>query len=335
MKSGDNNLDLLTSAIKELSNVNYKIEEFNKTIYKLSENLKILMNVDMQEDIAIAAKDVNDALLDINERYSDFLKENNITENLNNSLEIMKNSLSSINRKVDIIQNKSILKENVLDDFSKEINNHTTNQLEEFKKEIIRDIKNEYKNILNENINTIVSDNVVPSNTYGEAFYKDDSIYYISKTNGNRIHKYNIKSKMESIVDITSVVNGQQISIKPPKSIKISYAHINNNESYLLGIDKRDRSLYYINFETSEYKKLARYCIDFEYFNGYVYVLVHNNIGIIQINPKITSYTQLLHDEEITESKGSLSVINNNIFINFNEYNFIVDVKTSKLINIL
>lgn len=335
MKNEENTVNILETAIKEISNINYKIDEFNKTIYKLSENLNIIMDIDKQEDIAIAAKDVNEALINMNERYKEFLKENNITENLNNSLEMIKNSLSTLNRKVNSIENKKILKENTVDNLSKKINMHTTNELEKFKSEIIKNIRDECKDIFSKENENTAKDIIIQNEDYGQAFLKDNSIYYISKINGSRIHQYDLNSRSEAVAVISSIVNGQKISIKPPKSVKISYEFLNKEESYLIGIAEKDRSLYAINFNTAEYSKIARYCIDFKYLDGHIYALVHNNIVKIKINPIEKEYMILLENEEISESKGSLGIVDNKVFINFNEYSFLLDVKTSKLINIL
>lgn len=335
MKNEDNTLNLLSSAINELSNVNNKIEEFNEVVLKLSENLNILINTDKQEDIAIAANDVNDALIHMNERYKEFLKENNITENLNNNLDIIKNSLSILNKKVEVIEKKGVLQHNTLDKLSDKINISTINHLDKFKNELIKDLRNEYKSVLEENVNNTSNYKSIQPTSYGQAFFKDDSIYYISEIDGHKIHKYNLKSKKESVFDIGFIENDEIILVEPPKSIKISYIEVNDEEQYLLGIDKKDRSLYSLNFITGEYQKLARYCIDFLYLDGCVFALVHNNIMKIKLNPIESDFTILLENEEITESKGSLGLINNNIFITFNEYNFILDLKTSELVNIL
>lgn len=335
MKNEDNTLNLLTLAIKELSNVNNKIEEFNEAICQLSENLNILINTDRQEEIAIAANDVNDELVQINKKYKEFLKDNNITENLNGNLDIIKNSLSILNKKVEVIEKKSILQQNTLDRLPQKINMSTIDELGKFKNEFIKDIKNEYKSILKENNNNISNYKSMQLSSYGQAFLKDDYIYYISRIDGNKIHKYNVKSKVESVFDITSIVDGEKISVKIPKSIKISYVNIKGDDTYLLGIAEKDRSLYSINFITGKYEKLVRYCIDFLYLDGYAFALVHNNIMKIKLNSIEIENIVLLKNEEITESKGSLGVFNNNIFINFNEYNFILDTKTLNLVNIL
>lgn len=335
MKNEDNTLELLTSAIKELSNVNNKIEKFNEAICQLSENLNILINTDRQEEIAIAANDVNHELVQINKKYKEFLKDNNITENLNGSLDIIKNSLSILNKKVEIIEKKSILQHNTLDKFPQKINMCIMDELGKIKNELIKDMKNEYRSILKENNNNILNYKSVQSNFYGRAFLKDDYIYYISRIDGNKIHKYNLYSKVESIFDIASIVDGEKKLLNIPKSIKISYANIKGENKYLLGIAEKDRSLYSINFITGKYEKLARYCIDFLYLDGYVFALVHNNIMKIKLNSTEIENIILLKNEKITESKGSLGIFNNNIFINFNKYNFIFDIKTLNLINIL
>lgn len=118
--------------------------------------------------------------------------------------------------------------------------------------------------------------------------------------------------------------------------IKINYIKDSSGEEYLYGIHKKERILFSLNLNTGKLIELSKYCIDYIKLGEFIYCLSHNIAIEISIkNGKIRRFIKLIDGNiKITENKGSIDILDDKIFVNFNKYNFIIDKNDWKLINL-
>lgn len=359
----DNNIDILNKTLEELVSINDVISKFNNVMDELNIRLNEVIKTSEKEDVIFIAEKTNENLKLMNDRYKEFLETNNITEVLDNKIESINKLIDSINldttginkeiksvkTKITKISKNNDVLLNSVDNLLKNNSDETvekikdlvnismeeviSNQLLTLKQDLINSIG---KRIDNSVIKYEKSENKILA---GKAFIKDDYLYYISEINGGRIQRYNFKTyKEEDFISIYNKSNNNHffVKINLTSCIKINYIKDSSGEEYLYGIHKKERILFSLNLNTGKLIELSKYCIDYIKLGEFIYCLSHNIAIEISIkNGKIRRFIKLIDGNiKITENKGSIDILDDKIFVNFNKYNFIIDKNDWKLINL-